>query len=213
MSEIKKYIAYYRVSTDKQGVSGLGLEAQRSSVINFVGTDIILSEYTEIESGKRIKNRPKLLEALIACKRYKATLIIAKLDRLARNVHFISGLMESTVDFVAVDNPKANKLMIHMLAAFAEYERDMISQRTKEALAASKARGKVLGKHGKIIAAQNKQSADDFAKSMEPILNEIMDNDIVTYQAIVNELNRLKIPTYKGYGKWHVATVYKVMKR
>lgn len=208
-----KYIAYYRVSTDKQGRSGLGLEAQRVAIEKYVADDLILDEYTEIESGKKVKNRPKLLEALIACKKCKATLIIAKLDRLARNVHFVSGLMESGVDFVAVDNPKADKLMIHMLAVFAEYERDLTSQRTKDALKAAKARGVILGKAGKVRAIENKQRADDFAKSMEPVLNEIMDRDIVTYSGMCNELNRMNVPTYKGYGKWHTANLCRLMKR
>ena len=100
----------------------------------------LIEEFTEVESGKK-KNRPELTKAIQLCKRQKATLIIAKLDRLARNVHFISGLMESRVEFVACDNPHANRLMVHMLAAFAEHEREMISQRTKEGLRAAKARG------------------------------------------------------------------------
>ena len=142
MADAINCIAYFRVSTDRQGKSGLGLEAQRESVNRYlesVGWNLI-GEYVEVESGKR-KNRPQLAAALQACKKEKATLLIAKLDRLARNVHFISGLMESRVDFVAADNPHANKLMIHLLAAFAEHEREQISQRTKEALAAAKARG------------------------------------------------------------------------
>lgn len=136
------YIAYYRVSTTRQGQSGLGLEAQQQAVKQYLngGNWQILAEFTEIESGKR-NDRPKLAEAIALCKRLQATLVIAKLDRLARNVHFISGLMESGVEFVAVDNPNANRLMLHMLAAFAEHEREQISRRTKDALAAAKARG------------------------------------------------------------------------
>lgn len=132
------YIAYYRVSTTRQGQSGLGLEAQQQAVKQYLngGNWQILAEFTEIESGKR-NDRPKLAEAIALCKRLQATLVIAKLDRLARNVHFISGLMESGVEFVAVDNPNANRLMLHMLAAFAEHEREQISRRTKDALAAA----------------------------------------------------------------------------
>ena len=115
-------VAYYRVSTDRQGQSGLGLDAQREAVARFVGSagGTLLAQYTEVESGKRHTNRPQLAAALAECKRRKATLVIAKLDRLARNVHFISGLMESKVDFVAVDMPQANRLTVHIMAAFAE---------------------------------------------------------------------------------------------
>ena len=213
MSEIKKYVAYYRVSTDKQGKSGLGLEAQKTTILNYVGTDIILGEYTEIESGKKDKNRPILKEALIACKRYKAKLIVAKLDRLGRNVHFISGLIETGVDFVAVDYPTADALQLHVVAAFGQYESKQTSQRTKDALAAAKARGVVLGKAGKQRAIENKQRADDFAKSMEPILNEMMGNGIETYRGMCHELNLRKVPTYKGYGLWYPASLLRMMRR
>ena len=128
MGKSKPYIAYYRVSTKRQGQSGLGLEAQRESVSAYLrnvnaGDDQPIAEYTEIESGKRSKNRPQLLAAMEHCKRIKATLVIAKLDRLARNVHFIAGLMESKVSFVAADVPDANKLTVHVLSAVAEAER------------------------------------------------------------------------------------------
>ena len=133
-----KFVAYYRVSTDRQGRSGLGLEAQQRAVSEYLhgGPWELVGEYTEVESGKR-SDRPELAAALAACKKRKATLIIAKLDRLARNVHVISGLLESAVEFVAVDFPQANRLTIHILAAVAEHERDMISQRTKAALASN----------------------------------------------------------------------------
>ena len=138
----RQFIAYYRVSTDRQGRSGLGLDAQREAVLRHLAGHAgkLVAEFCEIESGNR-SDRPQLAAAIAAAKKAKATLIIAKLDRLARNVHFVSGLMESGVDFVAADNPHANKLMVHMLAAFAEHEREQISQRTKDALAAAKARG------------------------------------------------------------------------
>src|SRR5262249_29400720 len=145
---VRRFIAYFRVSTDRQGRSGLGLDAQREAVLRHVGSNRgeLIDEFCEIESGKR-NDRPQLSAAIAATKKAKATLIIAKLDRLARNVHFVSGLMESGVDFVAADNPHANKLMVHMLAAFAEHEREQISQRTKDALAAAKARGIRLGRN------------------------------------------------------------------
>src|ERR1700750_2997805 len=135
------FVSYIRVSTTKQGESGLGLEAQREAVSRHVGDKEILAEFTEIESGKAHTNRPQLLAAVELCKRKKATLVIAKLDRLARNVHFISGLMEAGVEFVAADNPHANKMTLQMLSVFAEHEREQISARTKAALKAAKARG------------------------------------------------------------------------
>src|SRR6516162_4186183 len=133
-----KFIAYYRVSTDRQGKSGLGLDAQRKAVEDYLngGRWTLVDEFTEIESGKR-NDRPKLEEALAACKKQKAKLVIAKLDRLSRNLAFIATLMDSGVEFVAVDNPHANKLTVHILAAVAQHERDLISQRTKDALQAA----------------------------------------------------------------------------
>jgi DNA invertase Pin-like site-specific DNA recombinase len=142
-----KFVAYFRVSTDRQGKSGLGLDAQRQAVMSYLdgGRWTLVAEFTEVESGKRDDNRPQLAAAIAACKRQKARLVIAKLDRLSRNLAFIAALMESGVEFVAVDNPHMNKLTIHILAAVAEHEREMISERTKAALQAAKARGKVLG--------------------------------------------------------------------
>ena len=141
-----RFVSYYRVSTDKQGKSGLGLDAQRRAVQQYLngGTWSLIGEFTEIESGKR-NERPELAKALAACKRQKAKLVIAKLDRLSRNLAFIATLMDSGVEFIAVDNPHANKLTIHILAAVAQHEREMIAQRTKDALQAAKARGVVLG--------------------------------------------------------------------
>src|SRR4030088_1704163 len=140
------FIAYFRVSTDRQGKSGLGLAAQREAVMSYLdgGRWALVDEVTEIESGKR-NDRPELMKALAACKKQKAKLVIAKLDRLSRNLAFIATLMDSGVEFVAVDNPHANKLTIHILAAVAQHEREMIAQRTKEALKAAKARGQRLG--------------------------------------------------------------------
>lgn len=210
-----KYIAYYRVSTDRQGKSGLGLEAQQQAVRQYLngGNWQLLEEYVEVESGKRSSNRPKLQEALKSCKKHKAILILAKLDRLARNVHFISGLMEAGVDFVATDNPTANKLMLHMLAAFSEHEAVQISQRTKSALQAAKARGVKLGKNGKNLAATNKQAAFDFALSLQSTIAEIKQRGITTYRAIAAELNRLNVATFHNKGQWHAPAVHKTMKR
>ena len=141
-----KFIAYYRVSTDRQGRSGLGLDAQREAVHNFLAQrpHSLLAEKVEIESGRNAA-RPTLADALALCRVHCATLIIAKLDRLARSVAFVSNLMESRVDFVAADFPEANRLTIHILSAVAEHEARMISERTKAALKAAKERGVVLG--------------------------------------------------------------------
>jgi DNA invertase Pin-like site-specific DNA recombinase len=143
---MKNLIAYYRVSTKQQGASGLGLDAQRKSVADFAlqSGGKIEAAYTEVESGKRA-DRPELAKAIAHARRGKATLVIAKLDRLARNVAFVSALMESGADFVAVDNATANRLTIHILAAVAEDEARRISERTTVALAAAKARGQLLG--------------------------------------------------------------------
>jgi DNA invertase Pin-like site-specific DNA recombinase len=142
---MKIFIAYYRVSTDRQGQSGLGLDAQRAAVAAFVaGRGDLVGEFTEVESGRR-SDRPELHRALDLCREKRAVLVIAKLDRLARSVAFISNPMESGVEFVAVDMPQANRLTLHIPAAVAEHDREMISQRTKAALAAAKARGTKLG--------------------------------------------------------------------
>lgn len=213
MQTTKKYIAYYRVSTDKQGLSKLGLEAQKTAVSNYISPETqLIAEYVEIESGKK-KNRPELLKALSECKKQKAVLIIAKLDRLARNVHFISGLIESGIEFIAVDNPHANKLMLHMLAAFAEHEREMISTRTKQALQAARSRGVNLGAHGKKLAVINHNKAKEFSIEVYSRILEMKATGLTTLGQIANELNRINIPTFHNKGIWHVATVCNLIKR
>jgi DNA invertase Pin-like site-specific DNA recombinase len=145
-NDMAKLIAYYRVSTKRQGDSGLGLEGQRAAVETYArqqGASIVAS-YTEVESGKR-SDRPELAKAIAHAKRSKAVLVVAKLDRLSRNVAFLSAIMESGIEFVACDNPHANRLTLHILAAVAEAEAKAISERTKAALAAAKARGVVFG--------------------------------------------------------------------
>lgn len=212
---MKKAITYYRVSTERQGISGLGLDAQRQAVHDFASANgfLLTDEYIEVESGRK-QNRPVLLQALGECKREQATLLIARLDRLGRNVAFISKLMEAGVDFKAVDNPYAGKLVVHIMAAFAEHERDIISQRTIEALQVAKAKGVVLGKHGRYeLSVRNKREADRFALATKPLLEELQQQEVKTMRGIAEELNRRQIPTYQQGGRWHASTVYQVLKR
>lgn len=149
---MKRLVSYLRVSTDKQGASGLGLEAQRSLVARYASSDAtIVAEYVEVESGRR-KDRPKLIAALDHARCAQATLVVAKLDRLSRNLHFLTTLMESGVDFVACDNPHATRFTLHIFGALAEEEARMISDRTKAALAAARARGVKLGNPANLTA-------------------------------------------------------------
>src|ERR1700744_6231229 len=143
-----RFISYYRVSTDQQGRSGLGLAAQRDAVTSWLngGAWSLLGEYVEVESGKD-NSRPQLAAAMAQCRLTEAVLVIAKLDRPSRNVAFLANLMDSGVEFVAVDNPQATRFTLHILAAVAEHEAAMISSRTKAALAAAQARGVKLGGH------------------------------------------------------------------
>jgi DNA invertase Pin-like site-specific DNA recombinase len=208
-----RFVAYYRVSTDRQGRSGLGVEAQRDAVGRHVASHSgeLIADFCEIESGKR-SDRPQLAAAIAAAKKAKATLIIAKLDRLARNVHFISGLMESGVDFVAADNPHANKLMVHLLAAFAEHEREQISQRTKDALAAAKTRGTRLGRNGADrLAPAYRAEAVERARQLAPVLAELKDAGM-SARRMAAELTARGIATPSG-GRWHAQTVLRIISR
>ncbi len=179
------YVAYYRVSTVRQGQSGLGLEAQRKAVTDHLNGAkwTLLDTFTEVESGRR-NDRPELAKALDLCRRRKATLVIAKLDRLARNVAFIANLMEANVDLVAVDMPQANRLTLHIMAAMAEHEAQAVSQRTKAALQAAKDRGRKLGwsipsRRGEQVLASakgvtsNVTTADRFAANVAPVIRDI----------------------------------------
>lgn len=211
---MKKAVAYYRVSTARQGQSGLGLDAQKKAVTDFVRTNgyVMDKEFIEIESGKK-DNRPILAKALIRCKTFKATLVIAKLDRLARNVRFISTLMESKVDFKAVDNPYAEDFILHIMAAFAQHERVQISKRTIAALRAAKSRGVKLGTYGsEVLSIENRQKAIVFSDKMKPIIELLQAKGIKTVRSIANELNRLEIPTYRN-SKWYPTTVHTLVKR
>lgn len=211
---MKRAVTYIRVSTKRQEQSGLGLDAQRKAVHGFVmHNDYELDgEFVEIESGKN-NHRPVLKRALAICRKHNAILLIAKLDRLGRNVAFISALMESGVEFKAVDNPYAGKLLVHIMAAVAEHERDRISERTREALQVAKSRGKELGKNGRyVLSKKNKAQALEFALSMKPMLNKLHMKGITSVRRIAAELNRMKIPTYDKK-KWHATTVHTMLKR
>ena len=212
-----KFVAYYRVSTARQGQSGLGLEAQQKAVMDYLngGDWELVGDFTEVETGKGAKalnKRPQLVDAIMLCRKHKAKLVIAKLDRLARNVHFISGLMETRVDFVAVDMPSADPFMLHVYAAMAEEETRRISQRTKDALAAAKARGVVLGQNGQVLADQHKADADEYARSVAPAVHKIREAGAVSVRQIAAELNRQDISTARG-GNWHVPTTHRLLKR
>lgn len=207
------FVSYCRVSTNRQGASGLGLEAQQQAVAAYVdqmGGEIVAT-FVEVESGAT-KNRPELRAALAYCKRAKAVLVIAKLDRLARNVAFISSLMEAGVEFVAVDAPYANKLMLHILAAFAEHEREQISARTKAALAAAKSRGVRLGTHGAVLALKNREQALAHAAQLRDTFGAAREAGHYTLQAIADYLNEHSVPTAAG-GMWHPASVARVQGR
>lgn len=213
-----KVVSYVRVSTSKQGQSGLGLEAQQAAVnqhIAATGAELV-GEYVEVESGRKTdKARPQLAAALALCKKQKAVLVVAKLDRLARNVHFISGLMESRVKFVALDMPEANELTIHVMAAFAEHEAKRISERTKAALAVAKSRGVVLGKAGaenlRPNVEQRQQQSKDFAKTLGGLFDGFKLRGL-TQRQMVEELNGLGIKTARG-GSWGLVQVQRVMQK
>jgi len=192
-----KYIAYYRVSTDKQGESGLGLEAQKSSVINFISEDdILINEYREVESGKN-NERIQLLEALSECKRVDATLLIAKLDRLSRNAAFIFTLKDSGVKFKCVDMPEANSVTIGIMAVLAQDERERISHRTKVALAALKAKGVKLGKPENLtdearrrsVEARKKKANSNEHNTKATSLIKALRSNGASFRDIAQELN------------------------
>jgi DNA invertase Pin-like site-specific DNA recombinase len=220
-----KYIAYYRVSTQKQGASGLGLEAQQAAVAQYLngGAWELVGDFVETETGKgadALARRPQLRAALEACRKSGASLLIAKLDRLARNVHFITGLMEASrgngknaVKFVACDMPDANDLTIHLMAAFAEHEAKRISERTKEALAIAKMRGVLLGVRGATNLKPNiERRKSDAAAFAEKLRVQIQGFKLqkLTQRRMVEELNKLEIKTSKG-GTWSLIQLQRVL--
>lgn len=216
----QQFVVYLRVSTQRQGASGLGLEAQRCAVTAYLaeGNRTAIEELVEVETGKGsnvLEKRPQLRLALERCRKTGATLLIAKLDRLARNVHFISGLMESKVRFVALDMPEANDLTIHIMAAFAEHEAKRISERTRDALAAAKARGVVLGATGptnlKGHTEQRQSAACEFKARLMPVLRGFAAQGL-SLRAMTAQLNSLGIQAPRG-GTWSYAQVQRVLSK
>ncbi len=215
----KHFVAYYRVSTQRQGASGLGLEAQREAVSRYLkGAGTLLEEYTEIETGKgsnALNKRPQLRRALDDCKKRNAVLVIAKLDRLARNVHFVSGLMESGARFVACDLPEASELTLHMMAVFAEHESRCISERTKEALAQAKLNGTRLGRAGwknlRPHLKERKLKAKEFAARLKGQIEGCRLRGL-SQREIVAEFNKIGISAPRG-GQWSLMQLQRTLAR
>jgi DNA invertase Pin-like site-specific DNA recombinase len=223
------FVAYYQTSTKRQD---LGIDAQKTAValyLNGGGWDLI-GEFEEKESGTRHEKRETLAQALALCKKRKATLVIAKLDRLARNVHFISGLMESKVNFIACDNPTANRLTVHILAAVAEHEARAISERTSSALQELKTKGTqwVSKKSGRLVERLGcpnpskssaagveaiKTRADEFAAKMLPVVDAIQARGLTTLQQIADELARQRWKTARGADEWTPIAVRNLLMR
>lgn len=215
----KPFVAYYRVSTRAQQMTGLGLDAQRMAVHGYVASvsGTVSDAFEEIESGGKA-DRPRLNAALERCTRLRATLVIAKLDRLARNLSFISTLMDSGVEFVAADMPSANRLTIHLVSAIAEYERDLISQRVRAALAAAKRQGKSVGNPKArdvqpIAVAAAARRADRFAMRMAPILLDIEADGALSLLKLARILERRGYRTSRGKTSWSAAAVNSLRKR
>jgi DNA invertase Pin-like site-specific DNA recombinase len=204
---MKQAIAYYRVSTNRQGKSGLGLEAQQIAVKNYCRLNDfeVISETIEVKSTR--KCRIGLLQALEQCKKNNTVLVVARLDRLGRDVEQIAKIVKSNVEIIVTDNPHANRFTLHILAAVAEDQRQRISETTKDALDAARRRGVVLGKNGKKLSVANKKAALEFAQQLSPLLNRLKKMGITTVRAVSDELNKQGIATFRGAGRWHPSTV------
>lgn len=208
---IRKVVAYYRVSTERQGKSGLGLDAQRKAVADYLNGQPIIAEFTEVESGKSDKNRPQLITALDLCRKRKATLVIAKLDRLSRNAGFLLTLRDGNVDVRACDMPDAGTLEFGIRAVVAQHEREETSRRTVAALAAARARGQVLGANGKRLARKNRQAALEHARSIAKEVRRILATH-TTLRDVASAMNAAGVPT-NGGGAWHPTSVNRLLKR
>ena len=207
-----EFIGYYRVSTVRQGASGLGLEAQVKSVLDYLngGAWKLIAEFKEVESGKR-NDRPELQRALALAKQTGATVILAKMDRLGRRASYVLNLLDNSgVRFVFVEMPHASKLEIGIRAVVAEEEGRAISERTKAALAAAKRRGVKLGTYGRELARQNKAAAAEHARKLAPTVAEIRASGAQSIRNIRDELNRRNIKSARG-ARWHVPAVFRLL--
>lgn len=208
-----RFVSYLRVSTGRQEASGLGIEAQREAVrlyLDRCGGDLV-AEHVEVESGAK-DARPALHTALALCRRKRATLLIARLDRLSRSLSFIAQLLDAGVDLRCADMPEANRVTIQLMAVFAEHERSLIRARTKAALAAAKARGVILGANGAKLAAANKAEAQAFAENLRQIVQEGRDQGHTSLRAMGAFLTAQCVPTVSG-GAWHPRTVQLLLNR
>ena len=211
------YVAYYRVSTQDQGKDGYGIQDQESVVKRYVGNNELIASFKETESGSK-SDRPELLKALALCKKEKATLVIARLDRLARNLYFVAKLQNSKIDFVCCDIPDANKFTIQLLAAVAEQYLDTLRKNTKAALAIAKKNGVQLGNPKNLKQASIKgnkvkqQQADQFANKINEIIKSIRAAGLNTFQDISVALNNRGIKTYND-GAWYPTTVKNIIER
>ena len=199
-------MAYLRVSTQKQGFSGLGLESQREIIQNYLYDITPISEFIEVESGRK-SNRPKLKDALDLCRKTGATLIVAKLDRLARNVSFLSSLLENDVEIVFCDFPQANKMVLHILAAISQYEAELIATRTRQALAAKKARGSKLGNPEHLLNKYEEALANSNRTNREKAKANPNNKRAVAFLKIL-----AGFVTSQGF-QFTPSTVYKLIKR
>ncbi|MFN3863749.1 MAG: recombinase family protein [Erythrobacter sp.] len=206
-----RYVAYFRVSTEKQGKSGLGLAAQHSLIERFLSDgDEVIAEYVEVQSGKN-DERIELWKAINHAKRNDAKLLIAKLDRFSRKVSFIASIMEQGIGLVVAEMPNATDFQLHIFAALAQEERRLISERTRNALAEAKKRGVVLGKNGKVLAEQNRKAADDRAKALRPIVIPMVEQGL-SLSEIARQLNGQGIKTARG-GKFHPQQIADLIRR
>ena len=221
---MKPLISYVRVSTDKQGRSGLGIEAQQAAITRFAEAEgyEVVGEFVEVETAKgcdALDRRPQLAAALGAARKAKCAVVVAKLDRLSRDVHFISGLMAQRVPFIVAElGAEADPFMIHLYAALAEKERALIAERTRLALAAKKAQGARLGNRTNLAeaaakgAAANRDGAVAYAANVLPVINQIRAGGATTLRDIAAALNERGVKTARG-GEWHAATVRNVLGR
>src|SRR5258708_274743 len=210
---MKQAVAYYRVSTRRQGKSGLGLKAQKSAIHEYArnNTFVLVKEFKEIQSGGN-NRRFVIKEVIDFCLHHNATLLIAKQDRLARNVAFVATLMESDVNFIAVDDPNADELMRHIKAAFDQYERKKKSHRAKETAQELKKKGIKLGTNGRKLSRYYKRQRGIQDRKVGPLLRKLHRHGM-TIRAITNELSRRGIKNLRGGRNWHISTVHGIILR